>query len=198
MIILASRNKGKIKELGALTEGLPIEIKSLADYDPQAEIIEDGLTFQENALKKASAAARLTGEIALADDSGLEVDFLRGAPGVNSARYAGPGATDELNLRKLLREMAGVPYEQRGASFVCTLILFHPDGTYQSFDGDWRGVITEEPRGDYGFGYDPVFFLPELRKTAAELPGEVKNRLSHRAAAMNKLIKALPNVFKIK
>ncbi|MDI6726684.1 MAG: XTP/dITP diphosphatase [Smithellaceae bacterium] len=188
---MASRNKGKIKELGALTEGLPIEIKSLADYDPQVEIIEDGLTFLENALKKASAAARLTGEIALADDSGLEVDFLRGAPGVNSARYAGPGATDELNFRKLLREMEGVPPEYRGACFVCTLVLYHPDGTYQSFNGAWRGVITEEPRGDYGFGYDPVFFLPELRKTAAELPTLIKNRLSHRATAMNKLIKAL-------
>lgn len=177
--------------MGAITEGLPVEIKSLADYGPQAAIIEDGLTFLENALKKARGAARLTGEIALADDSGLEVDFLRGAPGINSARYAGPGATDELNLRKLLREMTGVPYEQRGACFVCTLVLYHPDGTYQSFDGAWRGVISAEPKGEQGFGYDPVFFLPELGKTAAELPPALKNRLSHRAEAMNKLKECL-------
>lgn len=176
-----------MREMRVLATGLPLEIKSLADYDPELEISEDGSTFLDNALKKASTVSRLTGEMALADDSGLAVDFLQGAPGVHSARYAGPGATDEMNYRKLLREMEGVPSEKRGASFVCTLVLYRPDGTYLSFDGAWQGVIHVEPRGELGFGYDPVFFLPELGKTAAELPPALKNRLSHRAAAMNKL-----------
>lgn len=179
-------NPGKIREFRRLAAGLPLDLKSLADYDLRPKIIEDGSSFLENARKKAAVVSRLTGEASLADDSGLEVDFLAGAPGVYSACYAGEGATDEMNMRKLLEELEGVPFAKRGARFVSTLVISYPDGRHQSFEGDWPGVIAVEPRGNNGFGYDPVFYLPAWGKTAAELDPELKNRLSHRASAMTK------------
>jgi XTP/dITP diphosphohydrolase len=164
-----------------------LTLKTLDDYPDLSEIVEDGTTFLENALKKAKTIAELTGEICLADDSGLEVEALNGAPGIYSSRYAGSGAPDMENIRKLLENLKGVPSAERVAAFRCVLVLCRPDGRYQSFDGRWAGRITEEPVGQGGFGYDPVFFLPESGVTVAELPSEIKNRISHRAESFAKL-----------
>lgn len=159
-------------------------IQSLADYADVPEVVEDGRTYLENALKKAKAYSLFTGETVLADDSGLEVDFLNGEPGIYSSRYAGPDATDEENYRKLLQQMAGVAPEKRGARFRCVLVLYHPDGHYESFEGSWPGMIHTEPVGNLGFGYDPVFYLPDQDETVAQLESEIKNTLSHRAQAL--------------
>jgi XTP/dITP diphosphohydrolase len=160
---------------------------SLNEYPGVPEITEDGATFLENALKKARTISEFTGEVVLADDSGLEVDFLGGRPGVHSARYAGESAVDENNIRKLLKEMEHVPREARGASFVCVLALYCPGGKYESFEGRWRGFIYEEAVGHNGFGYDPVFYLPDRETTVAEMSADEKNGISHRARAMEKL-----------
>lgn len=168
-------------------EGVGVDLGSLSDYPDVPEIVEDGDTFFENALKKARVVSEYTGEVVLADDSGLEVDFLGGKPGVCSSRYSGPDATDESNVEKLLREMKGVPMDKRGASFVCALVLYRPDGTFDSFEGRWQGKIGHEPVGNEGFGYDPVFIVPELGLTVAELPLETKNGMSHRSKAFGEL-----------
>ena len=186
-IVFASRNRGKIKEIRAMLADLGMRILSLNDFPDIPEIVEDGESFLENALKKARTVAELTGENALADDSGLEVKALKGAPGIYSSRYAGNGADDEKNIRKLLKDMKGVPPEEREAAFRCALVLYRPDGHYETFEGRWEGRIAEAPIGREGFGYDPVFFLPELGLTVAELSPEVKNRISHRAQALEKL-----------
>jgi XTP/dITP diphosphohydrolase len=170
-----------------LLAGIDLELRSLADYPDLPEIVEDGGSFFENALKKAQAVSLATGETVLADDSGLEVAVLDGAPGIYSARYAGEDANDERNIRKLLQEMEGIPREKRGAAFRCVLVLHHPDGRYETFEGRWQGIIAEQPAGHAGFGYDPVFFLPGEGATAAELSPEAKNRISHRAQAFFKL-----------
>ena len=149
--------------------------------------MEDGSTFFENALKKARATAVATGEIALADDSGLEVEYLNGEPGIFSARYAGPEQNDRLNIEKLLKKLDGIPFERRNAAFRCVLVLYRPDGSYETFEGRWRGVIYDRPLGEGGFGYDPVFYLPELGVTVAQLQPDEKNRMSHRAIASAKL-----------
>lgn len=172
-----------------------VAIRSLEEYPDLPEIVEDGTSFLENALKKARTVAEFTGEIALADDSGLEVDALNGAPGIYSSRYAGDGANDADNIRKLLADLKGVPPAERGAAFRCALVLCRPNGHYEAFDGRWAGTITEEPAGEGGFGYDPVFFLPELGVTVAQLSRDVKNRLSHRAQAFAKLRVWLQNEF---
>jgi XTP/dITP diphosphohydrolase len=186
-IILASRNRGKFKEIQALLMDSGVALRSLEDYPDLPEISEDGNSFLENALKKARTIADLTGEMVLADDSGLEVETLHGAPGIYSARFAGEGVDDEKNIRKLLNDLQGVPPARRKAAFRCVLVLCRPDGRYQSFDESWEGTITEIPRGKGGFGYDPVFYLPERGVTVAELPAEIKNRISHRAKAAAKL-----------
>ncbi len=162
-------------------------LQSLDDYPNLPDIIEDGNSFLDNALKKARTIAELTGEMVLADDSGLEVAALDGAPGIYSARYAGQGADDKKNILKLLSDLAGVPPEERAAAFRCILVLYRPDGRYDAFDGKWEGRIAEAPAGKRGFGYDPVFFLPERGITVAQLPAEIKNRISHRAKAAEKL-----------
>lgn len=162
-------------------------VQSLGDYTDVPNVEEDGTTYLENALKKARAYSQFTGETVLADDSGLEVDFLNGAPGIYSSRYAGPNATDEENYRKLLVKLTGVAPDERGAMFRCVLVLCHPDGRFESFEGVWRGMIHTEPVGDRGFGYDPVFYLPDQGCTVAQLPPEVKNALSHRAKALDLL-----------
>lgn len=190
-IILASRNIGKAREIGSMLEDAGITLLSLADYPDFPEIVEDGKTFLENALKKARVVSEKTGETVLADDSGLEVEILGGAPGIYSARYAGDDADDEKNIRKLLDKLKKIPAEKRDAAFACVLVLYRPDGTYDSFEGRWEGRIAEEAAGDGGFGYDPVFFLPEMKATVAELAPEVKNRISHRAKAFEKLKKQL-------
>ena len=186
-IVFASRNRGKIKEIQALLTDSGMTLHSLEDYPDLPEIQEDGKSFLENALKKARTIAELTGEVVLADDSGLEVEALHGAPGIYSARYAGEEGDDGKNNLKLLTDLRGVPPAGREAVFRCVLVLCRPDGRYQAFDGSWEGRIAEAPAGQGGFGYDPVFYLPERGITVAELPAEIKNRISHRAKAAAKL-----------
>lgn len=190
-IVFASGNEGKVREINEMLEGMPIELISLKAYPGAPEIKEDGKTFQENALKKARIISGFTGETVLADDSGLQVDILGGEPGIYSARYAGENATDDDNINLLLSRLEKIPQEQRTASFCCALVLYKKDGTYDCFESRWKGVIIDERRGNNGFGYDPVFLVPELRKTAAELPPEIKNKISHRGQAFAMLTKAL-------
>lgn len=186
-IIIASRNRGKIGELRSMLAECGVTLQSLDDYPDLPEISEDGNSFLDNALKKAKPIAERTGKTVLADDSGLEVDALGGAPGIHSARFAGDHADDESNVLKLLDDLRGVPPGKRGATFRCVLVLYRPDGRFQVFDGRWEGTIAEAPAGKGGFGYDPVFYLPGEGMTAAELPAGMKNRISHRAKAAAKL-----------
>ncbi len=186
-IVFASRNKGKIKEIQTLLAGCGVTLQSMDDCPNLPDISEDGNSFLENALKKARTIALLTREMVLADDSGLEVAALDGAPGICSARYAGDGADDEKNIMKLLSDLHGVSLAERKATFRCILVLCRPDGRYYTFDGTWEGRIAEVPAGKGGFGYDPVFYLPEQGVTVAELPAGIKNRISHRAKAAEKL-----------
>jgi len=190
-IVFASKNRGKIRELDALLEGMNVNLLSLHDYPNVPSIIEDGNTFLENALKKARVISEYTGGTIIADDSGLEVDYLEGAPGIHSARYSGTGATDERNIRKLLEELEGIPKEKRGAAFRCALVLYRTDRTFETFEGKLKGRIALKPTGSEGFGYDPVFIVPEYGKTVAQLDPETKNRISHRAIAFAKLKKSL-------
>ena len=186
-VVLATKNAGKAMEIGRMLEGSGVEIISLEGF-PEVELPpETGKTMKENALLKARAAAGATGLPALADDSGLEVDFLGGAPGVYSARYSGEKATDEENWKKLLRELEGVPAEKRAARFRCAIALVGFDAEEHLFEGVFEGLIAEAPRGTGGFGYDPVFFVPEAGRTAAELAPDEKNRISHRARAIDVL-----------
>lgn len=150
-------------------------------------MIEDGDSFLENALKKAREISQFTGEIALADDSGLEVDALGGRPGIYSSRFAGEDADDERNIDKVLELLKNIPEEKRTASFRCVLVLYDPEGGYEAFEGKWDGRISEARRGTGGFGYDPIFYLPEAGKTVAELSAEEKNLWSHRAQALQAL-----------
>ncbi|MBI5193171.1 MAG: non-canonical purine NTP pyrophosphatase [Nitrospirae bacterium] len=236
-IVLATKNRGKIEEIKYILKesGIAdaIEIYSLSDFPDIPDIVEDGATFSENAWKKAETVAGYTGLTAIADDSGLEVDALNGAPGIYSARFAGEKATDSENIKKLLRLMEGVPKEKRGARFVCVIAVavhgvtppplnplpqgegrfgeipppltgdnhnslpfkgrvrvgmgFFSDANNILMEGECRGVIFEVERGTSGFGYDPVFIIPEYGKTFAELGAEIKNKISHRAVALNKL-----------
>ncbi len=163
-----------------------VEILSLEDFPDIPDIEEDGKSFFENALIKARTVSRITGETVLADDSGLEVDALGSAPGIYSSRYAGPDATDEKNIRKLLAELQEVGAENRAAAFRCVIVLFRPDGTFETFEGCWPGRILFEPRGKGGFGYDPVFEDSKLGLTAAELSPDVKNAISHRGQALTR------------
>ncbi len=187
-IVLASNNPGKAREFAAALAEPSLAITPQSAFGvPEAE--ETGLTFVENALLKARNAARHTGLPALADDSGLVVDALDGAPGIHSARYAGPDADDRVNMDKLLVALRGVPVERRTARFICVLALLHhpADPTPLICQGHWEGVILTEPRGANGFGYDPVFFVPDEQRTAAELDLATKNRLSHRGQALVRL-----------
>lgn len=186
-IVFATRNEGKVREISEMLSRTDLELVSLNHFTSVPEIVEDGKTYLENALKKARTVSEYTGETVLADDSGLQVDALGGEPGVYSARYAGEGASDEENNAKLLAKLKGIPTEERGASFHCALVLYHPDGRYQAFEAKWPGRIIDERRGSNGFGYDPIFLWPELEKTAAELPPEIKNKVSHRGQAFAKL-----------
>jgi XTP/dITP diphosphohydrolase len=191
-VVLASNNAGKVREFHALLAGLGLEVRPQADFGvPEAE--ETGLSFVENAILKARNAAAHTGLPALADDSGIEVDALNGAPGIRSARYAGPGAGDQANLEKLLEALSGVDEARRGARFQCVIAyLRHAEDPMPLIcTGTWEGRITEAPRGAGGFGYDPVFLVPERGCTSAELPAEVKNALSHRGQALRRLVEAL-------
>lgn len=190
-IILATQNKGKIRELQELLGDEDIEVLSLQDIKDWEDVEENGETFAENAALKAKAAVSKTGLIALADDSGLEVDALNGAPGVYSARFAGEPKDDERNNDKLLQLLETVPDEQRGARFRCALVVATPDGKEFLTEGIVEGQIMTQRRGSDGFGYDPLFFVPEYSRTMAELTLTEKNKLSHRAQAFRKAIPIL-------
>ena len=191
-VVLASGNKGKLREINQILAGLGMQALPQSEFDV-SDAEETGLTFVENAILKARHAARATGLPAIADDSGLEVDALRGAPGIYSARFAGPGATDADNVQKLLRSLQDVPEAERTARFQCLMVFMShaEDPTPLICQGTWEGRILHQPSGENGFGYDPVFFVPSENCAAAELPPEVKNRLSHRGQALAKLLDAL-------
>jgi XTP/dITP diphosphohydrolase len=191
-IILATRNQGKIREIQPMLDNNTFEINNLSQFPAIPEVIEDGITFQENALKKATAVFEATGIISLADDSGLEVDYLKGEPGVYSSRFAGENATDAENNRKLLRLLDGIPPEKRTARFHCVMILKTAQQAY-TFEGTCKGIILQEPRGNHGFGYDPLFYVPEYQQTFAELDSHIKNQISHRGMALRKVIAQLKN-----
>lgn len=185
-IVLATRNIGKVKELTALLGNVVEKVTSLRELNSVPDIVEDGDTFRMNALKKAHLISKATQKITLADDSGLEVDGLGGRPGVFSSRYAGENASDKDNIRKLLKELNGIG--DRKARFVCNLALVFPNGEEIVVEGICEGVILEKPRGEGGFGYDPVFLLPDINKTMAELATEEKNLISHRSRAVRALV----------
>ena len=186
VVVLATKNAGKVKEFQQLLKGFPVEIKSLDDFGPIPEVEEDGATFDDNAYKKASFTARVLGLPAIADDSGLVVEALGGAPGVKSARYAGENATDQENIKKLLAEMEGK--KDRRAAFECLVSIAVPSGPALTYEGRCEGEIATEPKGFSGFGYDPVFYFPEYNKTFAEITGEEKNRVSHRGKALAQVV----------
>jgi len=186
-IVLATRNKKKIEEIRRIVEGTSISLLTLEDFPGCPEVEEEGATFETNAVKKAMAVADHTGKPALADDSGLEVYALQGAPGTRSARYAGEGADDKRNIGKLLFEMHDIPEARRGGRFVCCIALAFPDGKVKTFFGTVEGMIGKEPKGDKGFGYDPVFYPEGRTKTFAEMEGDEKDSLSHRGRALGEL-----------
>ena len=183
-LVIATRNRGKLEEIQALLDGVVGTVRCAADFPGFAETIEDGLTFQENALKKAREAMLFTGLPALADDSGLVVDVLDGRPGVHSARFAGEGAGDAANNLRLLEELNGIPANRRQAAFVCVLAFVTPAGVEQVFSGRVGGVILTSERGDGGFGYDPLFLVDGFNRTMAELSLQEKNAISHRGQAV--------------
>ncbi|MFZ1946578.1 MAG: XTP/dITP diphosphatase [bacterium] len=190
-LVLATRNAGKIREIRAILARLPVELVTLESLPEAGSAREDGLTFEDNAAKKALHVWRATGLAALADDSGLEVDALGGRPGILSARFAGESATHAENNRKLLDLLAGVPPGRRRARFVCVAALARPGGELVLTRGEVEGVISDAPAGTGGFGYDPVFYLPAYGKTIAELDEAVKNGISHRAAALRAMAPAI-------
>ena len=183
-LLLATNNKGKILEYQALLKGIPYRMVMLSDCAITTEVDESGSTYKENAALKATAFARESGLLTLADDSGLEVDALGGEPGIRSARYAGNGANDSIRNGFVLYKLSGIPEKKRTARFVCVIAIATPEGDVQFCEGERRGLITTSPRGAHGHGYDPIFFLPDLGKTMAELTLEEKNQVSHRARAV--------------
>jgi XTP/dITP diphosphohydrolase len=183
-IVLATRNRGKVRELEALLADLPIRVRTLDDYPDVPVLPEVGKTFEANAAAKASTVARLTGQIALADDSGLEVDALGGNPGVDSATFLGPTATDEDRNAWVLGKLRRVEEGRRAARFRAVVAVALPGGEVRTFAGACEGRIADAPRGDHGFGYDPIFFVPAYGRTMAELTPEIKNQISHRARAL--------------
>ncbi len=187
-LVLATKNRDKIREMREILAPLEIPLLTLEDFEEWRDVPEEGDTFRDNALAKARAVAAFTGERAVADDSGLQVDFLGGEPGIHSARYAGPEGDYEANNRKLLEALAGVSLEERTARFVCWAALVSPEGEEHAVEGTVEGVIIEEPRGAGGFGYDPVFQAAGEERTMAELSAEEKNAISHRTRALRKLI----------
>jgi XTP/dITP diphosphohydrolase len=190
-VFLATGNKKKIKEISAIFEGFDVEILSIQDGVEIPEVVEDGDTFEANSAKKALEISKFLDMPAIADDSGLCVEALDGAPGVYSARYSGENATDATNNEKLVKELAGVG--DRRAKFVCVITLAKPSGEIHSFRGEIEGEIVDTPRGTDGFGYDPHFLVPEYSKTLAEIP-EIKNKISHRAKALELLKKEIKEI----
>ncbi len=190
-LVLATRNEGKLREVRQLLQGLAVEVVDLSDYPDAPEIVEEGRTFAANAREKALAIAAHTKEWTLADDSGLEVKALGGAPGVKSARYAGMHGDDQANIKKLLADLRDLPSDRREARFVCALALASPDGTVLGEEADCKGQIGYGPKGSNGFGYDPIFFVSTYGRMMAELSDQEKNRISHRANALKKIRPAI-------
>jgi len=189
--IIATHNPGKVKEFKEILEPKGYEVKSLAEIGFTDEIEETGHTFEENAILKAEAVAKAVNKMVIADDSGLSVDNLGGRPGVYSARYAGEQKDDQANIDKVLNELRGIEKEQRTARFRCALAVSIPGEETKTVEGHVEGYIAEEPRGEYGFGYDPIFIVKDKDKTMAELTSDEKNKISHRADALKKLSKLL-------
>lgn len=182
-LLLATTNVHKIGEYRSLFAGIPFHLLSLRDVHIDTDVEETGTTFAENAELKALTYAKLSGLLSLADDSGLEIDAMNGAPGVYSARFAGRDATYAERFRLILEQLKDVPVEQRTARFRCAITIAEPSGYYRTVEGVIEGIITDAPRGEHGFGYDPIFLVPELGKTTAELAPEQKNGISHRGQA---------------
>lgn len=193
-LLIATGNSGKLRELKQLLASSGLEIIGLDQFNNPPKVVEDGRSFEENAVKKAVTLARFSACPTLADDSGLCVDALNGAPGIYSARYAGSGADDAANNARLLRELAGLERTERRAHFYCSIALAWPDGRFQTVNGRVDGFILDEPRGTEGFGYDPLFLVPEYGKTMAELSASVKNRISHRGQALQRILPLLNNM----
>lgn len=191
-IIAATKNPGKVREIRKALKGLGLKIYSLGDLLDVPDIEEDGKDFTENALKKAQFYSKYFSKLTIADDSGLEVDILNGLPGIYSARYAGEGASDRKNNEKLLGEMEGIPYSKRGARFKCVIAIVSPEGREAIVEGSCRGRIGFREVGKRGFGYDPIFILPQHGKTMAQLTLEEKNKVSHRGKALRKLRRIIP------
>jgi len=191
-VVLATGNQGKVKELANMLQNLNMNIVPQSDFNV-TEVAETGTTFVENAIIKARHAAKITGLPAIADDSGLAVDFLQGAPGIYSSRYAGENANDQDNIDKLLIALKNVPEAQRSARFLCVLVFMRhcDDPTPLICQGSWEGIITTTQSGEQGFGYDPIFYVPSQNMTSAQLSRDVKNQLSHRGKALTLLKQAL-------
>lgn len=194
-LIVATKNQGKLREIRELLKDFPIRVVSLADYNDLPDIIEDGKTFRANALKKALTISRHTGELVLGEDSGIEVVALQHRPGVYSARYSGPEATDKKNNSKLLRELAGIPFKNRHARYRCVAALAEGGKVIATVSGSCDGLIADAPKGKNGFGYDPLFFIPQYGKTFGQLNPSIKSQISHRAKAMKKVKRVLKRIF---
>ena len=186
-IIFATGNEGKMKEIRMILEGMGLPVLSMKEAGIQADIVEDGSSFEENAVIKARAVMELTGDIALADDSGLEIDYLNKEPGIYSARYMGEDTSYDIKNQNLMDRLEGVPEEKRTARFVCAIACALPDGEILTTEGVMEGIIGYESRGANGFGYDPIFYLPEFGCSSAELSPEQKNEVSHRGKALRKM-----------
>ncbi len=194
-LVLATRNQGKVREIGdILRDQSGIELLSLRNYPDALDVVEDGKTYEENAIKKASALAEYTGHLTIADDSGLEVDALDGAPGVHSARYAGENASDQDRIAKLLDALQDIPDDRRSGRFICAVAIAEPFAKVQVVRGVCEGRIIHGPRGTSGFGYDPIFVPLDYAETFAELGDEIKNQISHRAKALEKASKMLNEI----
>ena len=190
-LIAATKNKGKINEIQEILSDMPFQVISMEEAGITKDIEEFGSTFEENALIKAEEVCKLTGEIVMADDSGLEVDALNGAPGIYSARFAGEGASDEDKNIKLLNMLKDVPFEKRGARFVCAIAVAYPDGKSFCVRGTCEGYIGFKSEGNNGFGYDPLFYMPEFNMTTAQLAPEEKHKISHRGKALRLMVERL-------
>jgi XTP/dITP diphosphohydrolase len=195
-LIIATANKKKFREIKKILKTPSLEVKSLLDFKVRPRIIENGKTFFENATKKAKKASLFYNSYALGEDSGLMVSALGGRPGIFSARFAGKNSNDKKNIRKLLEALKNIPYSRRKAMFVCCAVFAYKGKAIQKFKGKVNGLIIEEARGSLGFGYDPVFYVPSLKKTLAQVPLKVKNRLSHRYKAISQFSRYLRNYLK--
>ena len=187
-ILIATNNLGKVKEIKDILDGHQIKILTMKDFPHLPKIEEDGKTYQENAFKKARKISEYTGKICLADDSGLEIDYLKGKPGIYSSRW---GNSDEERINKVLKLLENVSINKRNAKFVCVAVLVFPDGKTYMVKEECKGVIGFQPKGEHGFGYDPIFLVPEYEKTFAELGGKIKNQISHRGKAMRRMMEII-------